>query len=312
MKHKKLKTLLKYLSRFVSLLLFGVINICLLHFRIDAVLLYITFVIISKLLWRSYVTNKVKREPPKSSGKTTRCFSFVAFLCFGIFGNSCNKITSADDNEKEDEFWDLIINYFWLAILKLICMALSPDFVLSDFCKDWIKNKENDKISQEARARFIKRQNCWNFLLSLSLFITLAIFMKKGWECDFLKILILIRLVSRTMEINLAFFADVVSDPTEKESSLKREDRIKLALVSFLEEIILFFAFYSIIAGKVNHEVFKEAFSFLFNIDDPPDICPHEKILLRFAFAYQKLCTFVIITLSLVTYVSLSPSKSDT
>lgn len=304
-------TFLKYSSRIVSLLLFGAINIWLLHFRIDAILLYITFVTISKLLWMFGITNKVKKESPKSSDKTTRCIGFVAFLCFGIFGNSRNKISSTVDKENKDEFLNFI-NFLWLAILKLICMALSPDFVISDFCKDWIKAKKNDKIRKEARTRFIKWQNWWNFLLSLGLFIKLVISMKQGVECDFLKILILIRLVSRTMEINLAFFADVVSDPTEKESSLKREDRIKLALVSFLEEIILFFAFYSIIAGKVNHEVFKEAFSFLFNIDDPPDICPHEKILLRFAFAYQKLCTFVIITLSLVTYVSLSPSKSDT
>lgn len=295
--------------------LFGVIKIPLLCFWLLLLLLYFVFVIISKQLWVFFVTNGVKRESQKSSGKTTRCFSFVAFLCFGFFGNGCNKITSADDNKKEDEkkkFWVLLKNYFWLAILKLICMFLSLDFVVSDCCKKKIKRKMNDEMGKEARARFIKRQNCWNFLLSLSLFITLVIFMKKGWEFDFLKILILIRLVSRTMEVNLSFFTDVVSDPTKKESSLKREDRIKLALVSFLEEIILFFAFYSIIAGNVSHKVFKEAFSFLFNIDDLSYICPCGEILLRFALAYQKLCTFVIITLSLVTYVSLSPSKSDT
>jgi hypothetical protein len=64
------------------------------------------------------------------------------------------------------------------------------------------------------------------------------------------------------MEIDFSFFCDIISKAGDKKSSLKCEERIKLALFSFIEEIILFFALYSAILGNDCESVIKKLLAF--------------------------------------------------
>ena len=57
-------------------------------------------------------------------------------------------------------------------------------------------------------------------------------------------------------------FCDIISKAGDKKSSLKREERIKLALFSFIEEIILFFVLYSAILGNDCESVIKKLLDF--------------------------------------------------
>ena len=182
-----------------------------------------------------------------------------------------------------------------LAILYLAFNCLSIDYSMTCICKEKFYGE------RENRGIFIISQNVLNLLVSIILLIPCC-----ANPDEIIRGIITIRLISRTMEINLSFFYDIISKQDNKKSNLNREERIKLALFSFIEEIILFFALYLAIARNVDCEnITKKAFSFLFGADVGTDFG------LLCASTYQKICTFIIITLSLVTYVSNSSTTSD-
>ena len=216
----------------------------------------------------------------------------VALKLLGFIAlKKSTQLCPEETNSEKNNLWLHPI----LAILYLACNCVSIDYSLTRICKEkFYGEKEN-------RKTYIIRQNVLNLLVSIILLIIYC-----ASRNEFIRGIITIRLISRTMEINLSFFYDIISKQDNKKSNLNREERIKLALFSFIEEIILFFALYSAILGNDCESVIKKTFSFLFVEEVGNNFC------LQCALAYQKLCTFIIITLSLVTYVSSSPSKSDT
>lgn len=216
----------------------------------------------------------------------------VALKFFGFISlKKSTQFCLEETNSEKNNLWLHPI----LAILYLACNCLSIDYSLTRICKESFYGE------RENRKTYIIRQNVLNLLVSIILLIIYC-----ASRNEFIRGIITIRLISRTMEINLSFFCDIISKQDNKKSKLIREERIKLALFSFVEEIILFFSLYSAILGNDCESVIKKTFSFLFVEEVKNNFC------LQCALAYQKFCTFIIITLSLVTYVSSSPSKSDT
>ena len=188
-----------------------------------------------------------------------------------------------------------ILAILYLAILYLAFNCLSIDYSMTRICKEKFYGE------RENRGAFIISQNVLNLLVSIILLIPCC-----ANPNEIIRGIITIRLISRTMEINLSFFYDIISKQDNKKSNLNREERIKLALFSFIEEIILFFALYLAIARNVDCEnITKKAFSFLIGVYVGTDFG------LLCVSTYQKICTFIIITLSLITYVSNPPTTSD-
>lgn len=117
------------------------------------------------------------------------------------------------------------------------------------------RNAINDYFKGQLKSIFIRRANSYNLMASAILFL-LVVFIScfapldsKGfwWLC--LSFFIYIRTVSRSLEIIYAFVMDVVTRVTKQTSSLNKFDRIKLALTSYIENIINFTLVYALLSG---------------------------------------------------------------
>ena len=118
---------------------------------------------------------------------------------------------------------------------KLFYLFVSPDYAFTDLQKELFSNKNED-----SRARLIKINNIINILVTLLLLVvTISIKTVSDdanvmlWCNSFL----LVRIVYRCSEIVLAFAKDIIEQ--NKKSSLSNSIRAKLAIVSFIETILL-------------------------------------------------------------------------
>lgn len=208
-------------------------------------------------------------------------------------------------------------------ILKCLCKKLlfiiSPDYYLAKYAKEKIKAKyeqkpekeKSEEEQKEERARYIKTANHANLIISIILCIVtvLLVFL---WKCEFVYFLLFglfgYRLLSRTTEINVAFLKDCVDK--DKESNLKKFDRIKLAFFSLIEEAVLFTGIYTFIYDKT--QWFKPILSGLHSfILSPVSICSAYRfaVFFKFVAVYQIICSVVLITISFATYISTQDEK---
>lgn len=117
---------------------------------------------------------------------------------------------------------------------------LSPDY----YSASSIKNNNLFKTNKHYYGNFIRKSNFYNFIFSGLLFVALfwlpeysqlvLVFIKFFWG---------IRVVSRSFEIMIAFVRDVI-DNNKKPSDIKSNERIKLAIFSYFEIIIIYAGIY--------------------------------------------------------------------
>lgn len=141
---------------------------------------------------------------------------------------------------------------------------LSPDYSISLYYKNRLKKEvkynQADKIKQ-----ILTRFNYTNLLYTMLVFILFYFyyfFIIKGrtsFEYTtgnvFLNMFILYRTIARSMEITYAFYNDVKS--SKKNSTLKSNQRIQLAVNSYIELILLFSMAYQI-TGAFSYDTLKD------------------------------------------------------
>ena len=194
-------------------------------------------------------------------------------------------------------------------------LALSPDFFFAYKAKKIIdanypteeslkeqKRIKESESSEKAKAKYIKCANKGNLILSFVLCVATFVVVYSAWgKClrwgafGFLGY----RLLSRTVEINVAFFKDCLDK--KKDSDLDKYGRIKLAFKSLLEEAFLFAALYSFAKLEWWGALLGGAHSFILTLFSA-DFYYYKTFL--FVAVYQVICTIVLLTVSFATYIS--------
>ena len=194
---------------------------------------------------------------------------------------------------------------------KVILWIFSPDYQIAKKQKDKLcpsqeknteTNENNDSIKNK-RADYIKIANANNLIFTLIItFITSTIFMifKYDWIYNISIGFIGYRLCSRTIEINISFIKDILSE--EKKSSLKKIERIKLAFTSLVEEAILFAGIYVVMMKNICDAVLGALHSFVLS---PVSFCQFNGFG-NFLALYQVICTIILLTISFASYISSS------
>lgn len=128
---------------------------------------------------------------------------------------------------------------------EIIYFLLSPDY----YSASSIKNNNLLKTNKHYYGNFIRNSNFYNFIFSGFLFAALF-WLPESFQpiLDFIKFFWAIRVVSRSFEIIIAFVRDVI-DNNKKTSDIKSNERIKLAIFSYFEIIIIYAGFYFLLIG---------------------------------------------------------------
>ncbi|HHP0494327.1 TPA: hypothetical protein ACRZ2U_005131 [Vibrio harveyi] len=117
-------------------------------------------------------------------------------------------------------------------------MVISPDFWLSKYFKIQISQNEPSK-----KGKLIELYNQVNLSLSVFIFCSLIVVSSRWGIYDFMKKLVVLRCVSRSLEIAYAFLIDVIYEKTST-SGLDKFQRIRLALSSYVEIYFLYASLY--------------------------------------------------------------------
>ncbi|MGL4393367.1 MAG: hypothetical protein ACRCSK_08055 [Fusobacteriaceae bacterium] len=132
---------------------------------------------------------------------------------------------------------------------KFLLFILSPDFSISKYLK--ISTFDFEKLKRD-KAEQIKIWNIANLWIDLILFFVILFFIKIGLlNIILLKFFVIVfisyRVISRSIEIIIAFGKDATSDPKNNSSDLTKYNRIGLAIKSYFNIIIMYASFYLVI-----------------------------------------------------------------
>jgi len=197
-------------------------------------------------------------------------------------------------------------NYFWLVV--------SPGYFFSRYFKKKIQYRDrnfNKRLQKNSKAIFLKSANNKNLVASAVIFLIVSIvgLLNKEVEYQSFEFIIqialffvLIRTFSRSVEIIYAFTNDAIKIDNTNSSSLNKYDRVKLALNSYVENILNFSAVYYLI--QKDYVDVQGAFfssigrSTISNLD-----LKHNEVLLSFVAYGQVITTLTLVVLSLAIYV---------
>ena len=195
---------------------------------------------------------------------------------------------------------------------------ISPDYVAAYLSKENIKkccgkddknaerpDEEQKQSDERAKmtTKYITSANTVNLIFSVMLMIVAACVAMfcDGWVYNIFYGIVAYRLLSRTLEINISFVRDIADD--KKKSSLEPGQRVSLAIRSLVEEAALFAAIYCFIL-HITSDCWLDAFTgglFSFVLDVFSSCkC---NMLLRFVSAYQKVCSVILVTLCIASYL---------
>ncbi|MDX9990186.1 hypothetical protein [Thiothrix unzii] len=184
---------------------------------------------------------------------------------------------------------------------KDIVILISPGYWLARYYKDKIKSKK-DNLPCHLK-KFIKVNNKINLCLSLNLFAILSLLFYLN-AIAFFQSLIIWRFISRSFEIICAFSNDVINGHEQQKSSLTKFDRVKLALLSYVEIFFYSACFYLVTVKDI--EPIK---AFLISLgvgtftNVNSDLFKCNEILALFTYI-QVFTTLSLVVLSLAIYVS--------
>ncbi|MBN4074891.1 hypothetical protein JYT99_03065 [bacterium AH-315-E09] len=144
---------------------------------------------------------------------------------------------------------DVVFTKFFIlptTFKKFISYLLSVDYWSAASFKTNIAASD-----KKCLASFMKKSNWINFILSTVVFISLITILCFSGQKNLpdlyvlVKLIWVIRTISRSFEIIIAFGKDVIDDEVKK-SDLKPGDRIKLAIISNFETTLNYAVIYSI------------------------------------------------------------------
>ncbi|WP_146047138.1 hypothetical protein [Aeromonas bestiarum] len=197
-------------------------------------------------------------------------------------------------------------NYFWLVI--------SPGYFFSRYFKKKIQYRDrsfNKRLQKNSKAIFLKSANNKNLVTSAVIFLIVSIvgLLKNEIECQSFEFItqtalffVLTRTLSRSVEVIYAFTNDAIESENTNSSSLNKYDRVKLALNSYVENILNFSAVYYLLQKEyvnVQGAFFSSiGRSTISNLD-----LEHKDVLLSFVAYGQVITTLTLVVLSLAIYV---------
>lgn len=159
----------------------------------------------------------------------------------------------------------LVTKFFKLPknIKEIVYFLLSPDY----YSAASIKNNTLLKINKHYYGNFIEKSNLYNFIISLVFSISMfSLIEYLQLHLVFLVLFWSIRVVSRSFEIIIAFVRDVI-DNNQKSSDIKSAERIKLAIFSYFEIIIIYAGIYFLLSDHTqNHNIDNLFFYFINSI----------------------------------------------
>ncbi|MCL6271907.1 hypothetical protein M3P05_18470 [Sansalvadorimonas sp. 2012CJ34-2] len=224
------------------------------------------------------------------------CFIFEWFIRFKAF-KPINKELNDNENRRH-------INYLW--------GLLSPGFYFSKYYKNEIEERSDEKETERLKSKIIKTTNNLNLISSAGIFLILTIIglLKPVMpHVSFNTIvcisfgLVLYRTLSRSVEIIYAFTNDATSDETKSTSSLNKYDRIKLAINSYIENILNYAALY-FLASDDKSNTLQQLFISI-GRSTISSVNPVKSFdLINIAIYGQVITSLTLVVLSLAVYIS--------
>ncbi len=104
------------------------------------------------------------------------------------------------------------------------------------------------------------------------------------------------------MEINFAFVSDIISDKP-KSSNLTGANRFGLAILSIIEEAVLFSDIYLVIGEDAMQSVVLGMHSLILTLATLTDSVVANHVWYNFIPIYQLVCSLILVTLCLVSYI---------
>lgn len=199
-------------------------------------------------------------------------------------------------------------------IAKIFLDFISIDYQLAEVAKLRLKKSEEPKTvtKKDKLKQYIVSANTYNLVFTLIL--SIPCYLSTIFHCNqffyLMMGLLSYRLISRTMEINVAFIKDICSK--SKSTDLTKYQRAALAIKSLIEEVLLFFGMYCFLL--------KPAAEFI-----PPfigglhsftlDIFTNENVvninLFGLVAVWQKVCSAILVTLCIASYLSSEEKAKD-
>lgn len=229
------------------------------------------------------------------------------------------------------DFYYLIQSINILNTFVSLCLF---DLAIAQISKDILKKEKQKKLFDEKfkqlYTKYLVHRNYINlsitiFISLIALLYTLEFFQDESSIYKIFMYILLVRLFSRSFEICVAFYKDVTSN-NQKNSSLKKHDRIKLAIKSLLEIIILHTSVGYLIKGSFTMLDWLKSFMYsisvsFFNVSfpgiadyyqippgnlSPP---PSPLIIQQILHVTQVTSSIILITFSVAIYLTFSDKK---
>lgn len=135
-------------------------------------------------------------------------------------------------------------NKYKLECWKDIIILVSPGYWAARYFKDIIRSHPDYLLCY--LGKYIKQSNYFNLWSSVALFFILACLWGLEFGPWFFESFVYWRFVSRSFEISYAFGNDAVNGHVNQISNLTKYDRIRLALLSYVEIFIYSACLYQI------------------------------------------------------------------
>lgn len=225
----------------------------------------------------------------------TAYYIFVWCAKFSVFIFACIKNTTK--NQK--------------ARFNILRFMLSPDFCSSHFFKNLIKIERNDEALHNKKnpnklSVFIQSANFFNLIASIALALITFLLVAET-DCKTLQDIViyvaLFRFCSRSIEIAQAFYKDTTQKCKDRNSSLDKYDRIKLAMISYVEIYIYAAPAYLFLCGNN----IKDAITLSLNVGSLTNVgmaFSAGSDFFNIIVFVQVFTTMILVILSLASYIS--------
>lgn len=131
----------------------------------------------------------------------------------------------------------------------------TPDFLFTYLTKvqyiPLLQLKKEKEVIKQLKKELLTSYNFWNFNISLILVLLITL---GNLSYSWLTLLLIFRTVSRSFEIIISFTLDIMEK--ERTSNLQSVGRLKLAIISYIELIILYTGSYAFFGYSPIKEVF--------------------------------------------------------
>ncbi len=244
-----------------------------------------------------------------------------SFVIHNLMGKSTGTFSSRYKTAK--------IDFLQLLLFTL----LSPDYIFAHLYKMRHDNKVTGNLEEYKikRKNYIKQMNTLNLILSIVIAVVVGICFKEVRAClrtnlDFFSFFIgfvIFRIISRSIEIIIAFGTDVTSDSSKsKSSSLSKNERIKLAIKSYFDIIVMYFPVYFLFQSCVKKcccfsyyccclesQGFCESVLKSFGVSTLSNAGFKDYVFVDTFIILQVLTTITLVSLSIAIYVSMNDKE---